>query len=346
MDSEEELDKHERAIEATGNFPLLLVPLDGSRMAEAALPLAETVARAQGSVVLLAQVTPLLTWAFSASGGFATPDMYATLLAAEDREAREYLEGVAAPLAARGTRVQILSVRGDPAPTLLDLAQQTPAALVVMTSHGRTGLGRLTLGSVADRLVREGTAPVLLRTFNTARLSVPEEGTAEPHQPTGRENDGAAGDEVRLARAHVPLDGSEVAECAVTLAAKLAGAPLRDIVLVRAVMAHAGSLVVQQARDDLTNARRRLVESLPPGVCTVSTRVLFGSPAKAICDEAAKDADIVIMATRGLTGARRWMLGSVADRVVRDVPVPLLLVRAFAQEPPWASSATRAEETW
>lgn len=345
VDSKREVAPLEQTTEATGSFPVILVPLDGSTFAEWALPTAERLAHMHGSLLLLAHVTPLLTWAFSARDGFATPEMYDELLAAEDRDAHTYLAHIAAELAARGIHVQVLAVRGDPAATLIDVARQTPADLVVMSTHGRTGLERFALGSVADRLVREGTAPVLLlRALGTpASAPTPERGQRGETAESMRD-----GREVRLSRAHIPLDGSMLAERAFELAAKLAGAPLEDIVLERVVVAHDGSRVVDEARDYLVAARLRLITTFPPGVCTVSTRVLFGSAADAICDEARRDADLVIMATHGLTGTRRWMVGSVADRVLRATPVPMLLVRAFAPKPQPSSAfttVTRAGET-
>lgn len=325
----------EQADEAAGNFPIILVPLDGSMYAEQALLPATSLARAHGSTVLLTYVTPLLTWAFSAPGSFATPEMYAELLAAEDRDAHTYLAHIAARLEASGVHAQTLAVRGFPAATLIDLIQQSPVDLVVMTTHGRTGLERFALGSVADRLVREGTAPVLLlRTFDSLAPT-------EPGAINRRRDDGQ---ELPLSRAHIPLDGSALAESAFEVATKLAGAPLREIVLVRVVMAGTGSRVADEAWDYLVEAGLRLSSKLPPGVCTISMRVLFGTAAEAICDEARKDADVVIMATHGMTGVRRWMVGSVADQILHDLPVPLLLVRAFAQGVVPPTLVTQAEE--
>lgn len=341
MDTVGDGDRSEQPIEATGDFPIMLVPLDGSTVAEQALPIAARLALAHGSTILLAHVTPQLTWAFSVPGGFATPDMFAALLAAEDRDAHDYLERAVARLESNGLRVWTLAVRGDPVATLLDLVRQTPADLVVMTTHGRTGLERFALGSVADRLVRLGTAPVLLLstvgTFDAARSN--EQPKAPDDTIHGVSSADAVHDAgvVALTRAHIPLDGSALAESAFTVAAKLAGATVQSIVLVRAVMGQPGSRAADEAHDYLVEARLRLTAKLPPGVCDVSTRVLFGSAAEAICDEAEKDADMVIMATHGLTGARRWLVGSVADRVLQAVQVPLLLVRAFAPgEPPEA----------
>lgn len=342
MDTVGDGDRSEQPIEATGDFPIMLVPLDGSTVAEQALPIAARLALAHGSTILLAHVTPQLTWAFSVPGGFATPDMFAALLAAEDRDAHDYLERAVARLESNGLRVWTLAVRGDPVATLLDLVRQTPADLVVMTTHGRTGLERFALGSVADRLVRAGTAPVLLLrncgAFETAtpidRRSVTGDSSQRASSDHAIQNSGAT----KLSCAHIPLDGSALAESAFEVAAKLAGAPLQSIVLVRAVVGNSGSRTADEAHDYLVEARLRLVSKLPPGVCPVSTRVLFGSAADAICDEAEKDADIVLMATHGLTGARRWMVGSVADRVLHVVPVPLLLVRALTQSDPRAAN--------
>lgn len=147
---------------STTAFPTILVPLDGSELAERALPVAEHLARATDSPLLLVQVIPVTTWAFGAPGGWVPSERYQELLDSEDRAARHYLSHTMERLQSAGLQARTLSLRGEPASTLIDLEPGTQVGLVVMATHGRTGLARFALGSIADRVAREGRAPVLL----------------------------------------------------------------------------------------------------------------------------------------------------------------------------------------
>jgi nucleotide-binding universal stress UspA family protein len=284
---------------------LILVPLDESPFAERALPVAEQLARATGSAVLLVQVTPLLTWAFAVTGGFATSEAYQELLEAEASYALGYLARTAHTLETQGVSVKMMAVRGDPAATLLDITQQSKVDLLVMTTHGRTGLERFALGSIADRLVHAGKAPVLLlRSFAGA-----ERVQRAP----------------KLERALVPLDGSKLAEHALDEVVQLAGSTIRHATLVR-VMSHSAS------PDDMLAARRYLDEKCAwlearcaNRSCTCDVKLVRGKVADALIDME-DECDLIVMATHGRGGMTRWMLGSIADRMVQGSHLPLLLV--------------------
>ncbi len=144
----------------------IIVPLDGSALAESALPLAEGLARAFGNPLLLiraAERPPV------ASGPFDYP---AVLVGAENwaiEETKRYLQLKQEEIAERGLRVTTEGSTGSPAWFIEESIQAHQAGLVVMASHGRSGLGRLLLGSVAQSVLREGEAPVLL-----VRIQKPE----------------------------------------------------------------------------------------------------------------------------------------------------------------------------
>jgi nucleotide-binding universal stress UspA family protein len=131
----------------------ILVPLDGSWRAEAALPEAVQFARAGATLVLLraAEAHPLPTM---------DPAEAQVIVV---REAEEYLAGVAARVRAAGATNVVTSVwYGPPAEAIADAAKFRHADLIVMSTHGRTGLGRLVLGSVAESVLRSTTMPILL----------------------------------------------------------------------------------------------------------------------------------------------------------------------------------------
>ncbi|HEX5504385.1 MAG TPA: universal stress protein [Thermomicrobiales bacterium] len=139
----------------------IVVPLDGSALAEAALPLATRLAGALGGELLLVRAVP-------PPGPALTPDGLRALVAgdeevaAETAEARAYLAAVAGRLAARDYAVGREVRLGAPAVVIDAVCRERGAALVVLATHGRTGLDRLLLGSVAEAVVRHGSAPVVL----------------------------------------------------------------------------------------------------------------------------------------------------------------------------------------
>ena len=134
-------------------FEKIVVPLDGSKLAELALPYAEELAARTGSQITLLRVI--------ASGE------------AEDYEKNQvYLKGVAREVeidtkkllekSGGEIKVETAVLTGNPAEAIVDYAATKKISLIVMASHGRSGIGRWTLGSVAEKVVRGGSSPVLL----------------------------------------------------------------------------------------------------------------------------------------------------------------------------------------
>jgi nucleotide-binding universal stress UspA family protein len=140
--------------------PRLLVPLDGSRTAEAALPVAGRLARQLAGEVLLVRAVPTPT-AGGALDWALAPDLGVEATALT-RDATDYLARVAERLRQTGVTVQCAARSGEPAAVIEELGQERAAALVVMATHGRTGLRRLALGSVADAVLRQQDRPLLL----------------------------------------------------------------------------------------------------------------------------------------------------------------------------------------
>ena len=245
------------------------------------------------------------SWRQATSVGYLPADIYEQMAADQERAAHDDLEHMAAAPRAHGVRVHIHIERGDVAAALIDMAESLHAGLVVMTTHGRTGLTRFALGSIADRLVRGGTAPVLL-IRSSADLS----------------------SAVDLVRAIVPLDGSTLAEKALDLAASLADVTLHDITLLRAVDRRDGSSALEEAEHYMNATRDRLASRLAGHNCLVSSLVLTGSPADCIVKSAEENGQLIIMSSHGEAGIGRWTVGSVTDRVLCDAKAPLLLVHS------------------
>lgn len=282
----------------------VLVPLDGSELAERALAVAARVAKATNSGIVLVQVIPVATWAFAIPDGLTSAENYDQMLSAEDHATQHYLSDVAERLQGEGLVVHTRMKRGDPGVMLVDLEGELRVGMVVMATHGRTGMARFAMGSVADRVARTGHVPVLLV------------------RPFGEDQRNA-----RLEHALVPLDGSEVAEAGLTMAAHLAGPLWNHVLLARVVDPSWRSGETEDAQRYLATARERFVAQLDGRHCEVETTVLYGKPAEQIIERAERDYDLVIMATHGRTGADRWAYGSVADGVLQGLRIPLLLVR-------------------
>jgi nucleotide-binding universal stress UspA family protein len=143
----------------------VLVPLDGSKLAEQALTKALDVAEGGKTTFLLLRAAEASTW----PGGDAADDQVRVV-----REAEEYLEGIRAALTRRGVRKVEASVwYGPPASAIVEAAQVAKADLIVMTTHGRSGLGRLILGSVAEAVLRGTSTPILLLRADGAPVETP-----------------------------------------------------------------------------------------------------------------------------------------------------------------------------
>ena len=305
----------------------ILVPLDGSPVAEAILRSVQPFARLTGASLTLLRVADPLD-----ELGEIMPVDEAVL--EDDRSAaRSYLAEIAERLMASGLTVfQRLEV-GQPAQVIIAAGQEHD--LIAMSSHGRSGLSRWMYGSVADKVLRGATTPVLL-------IRARQDGDVVAALPR---------------RIVVPLDGSEFAEHALPLAISLARLALAELVLVRGTAwareithgrmgsASAARLIEHydaQARDYLATVRERPVMA---GL-NVVTRLQPQPEAEAILLAAEQaGADLIVMCTHGRGGFGRWMLGSVADRVLQISPTPVLIVRPetpVTYTPPPKSASTTA----
>lgn len=290
-------------------FNTILVPLDGSERAERALPVAAQIARATHSTLLLARVIPLTSSAelLAAEGAFTAPGVYQELSDGDEHEAAAYLDQQAAPLRKRAVDVLArTSVRsGDVAGCLIDIEREEQVGLVVITTHGRTGLARFALGSVADYLVRKGQAPVLMM-----RMAASSDQT-----------------EARLARAVVPLDGSARAERALAVSLHLAGQVIEQAHMVRVVEHADDADQIAEAHRYLEGVMTYWAPIFAERGCDLKARMRVGEPAEQIAQQATVDNAMIVLGTHGRSGAARWALGSVADKLLQGAATPLLLVR-------------------
>jgi nucleotide-binding universal stress UspA family protein len=287
----------------------ILVPLDGSALAEAILPVAEALARDYEAELVLLRAVPM-------------PDVESLDPAGEAdlTSAKVYLTRIASQLKAQGLpRVGWKLPPSPPAQAIADATSREQVDLVAMATHGRGAVGRLLLGSVAEAVVRAVSAPVLL-----VRGS-----------PTWTERG--------IGSILVPLDGSQAAEGVLPVVERLAGPfdytihllhvvePLPAYVTVEAPAALGEALQGQQA------AAREFLARTAQGVeaqgLRVQSSVRTGPVVSEIRDYVTTNGiGLVAMATHGRTGLARVLMGSVSERVVREVPVPVLLWRAGREQ--------------
>jgi nucleotide-binding universal stress UspA family protein len=146
----------------------ILIPLDGSTLAETAVARAAELSREKPSTLILLRAAEARTF----PGADPTEAQVAVV-----REAEEYLAQVQGTLAAQGlTDVKTSVWYGPPAPAVVEAARVHKADLIVMTTHGRSGIGRLVLGSVAESVLRGTEVPILLLRAPGAPLEAPRAG--------------------------------------------------------------------------------------------------------------------------------------------------------------------------
>ncbi|HZT07506.1 MAG TPA: universal stress protein [Chloroflexota bacterium] len=278
----------------------ILFPTDGSAFAERALPTAAAIAAAQGAEIFLVRVTAPPAWLTmdGVAGDGISPELYQQVTDELHEEAHRNLDRLAGILRAQDIKASVRLLEGSTYAALLDYEAQVEPELVIMATHGHTGLARFALGSVADVMVREGTAPVLLvRSFGKEVVS--------------------------LESALVPLDGSALAEQSLPLVETLAGKPLQRVFLLSVVD-------TPQERADAWSYLIQIVLRLANTPLHLDFDVQVGRVVERIA-ERARRMDLVMMATHGRGGFDRLRHGSVATAMVAESPAPVLLVRARAE---------------
>ncbi|HEU5374943.1 MAG TPA: universal stress protein, partial [Ktedonobacteraceae bacterium] len=244
------------------------------------------------------------------------------------QRATAYLEQVTESDELRGLSVTRHVLRDNPASAILAVAQQHHATLIVLCSHGETGLKRWVLGSVALKVARQSPVPVLIlrpeAVGATASLLTPS----------------------RSIRVLVPLDGSLMAEEALAPAIALTRAlsaprpgALHLVSVLPFYQMEENVQLVQAVQDYLASTERHIREREGGAdLVLTSSLLLHIDVASALLDlaetgkgmehiEGAAGCDVIAMATYGRGSAQNWMLGSITERVLTATKLPLLMVR-------------------
>jgi nucleotide-binding universal stress UspA family protein len=305
----------------------ILVPLDGSALAEQVLASVRMLAPRMGAKVTLLHVVPetdraQLALEFEPDDSQAPPrapraDAWDTLRQTAER----YLEQQVAQLRIAGVAATGEVQFGAPAEVIAAVAERVQAALIAMVTHGYSGLKRWALGSVTDKLVHATNIPVFVV----------------------RGQNPPPGGEPSIRRILVPLDGSALARQALPLAAQLAAQMYAELILLTVAvpsLLEAPELMSASPREGELSAELQeqimaelgsQAEELRQRDIPVTPMAVSGFPADRIIDVAEREqADLIVMATHGYSGLKRWALGSVADKVLHAATTPLVLVRAQA----------------
>lgn len=311
-------------------FKRLLVALDGSVRAEQAIPFAARLARVAGGSILFLRVVDSLheLGIYTALSGVYLQDM----LEKDRASATAYLEGITSLRELADIEKRSMVVSGLPASTILDVIQSENIDAVVLCSHGYTGFKRWTLGSVAQKVARLSTVPLVLLREGHTQL---------------RERLGSS------ARILVALDGSSFAEAALLPAAQLA----KSLSVPEEGEVHLFHLTHRPTYDDEQTYRhlgfdvnlrdaihekaevylqslRGTILAAVPGVDVTCAAEESDDVADGLLEHAAfvdepggqPAYDLLALTTHGRSGLQRWMLGSVTERVLAGSTLPLLIV--------------------
>jgi nucleotide-binding universal stress UspA family protein len=286
-------------------FSRILVPLDGSRLAEQILPFARF---------------------------FATPlnlavDLFTVIESASNHpswspaRARGYLEGVREKYFSSGVSTNFHVETGEAATVIIERYRNDPHCLIAMATHGMSGLRRWLMGSVTSKVVQHAANPLL--------IIRPTE-KADPVIPAS------------LRTIIVPLDGSALAEKALPTVIGLAKPLKLEVQLVRAYTPAAETYIIadgviaqstaqfnQNLKAEVETYLEGKVQALrAEGLENVTATAVLGDAASEIIDFARRtENNLVAMSTHGRSGVGRWLLGSVAEKVVQHSQDPVLLIR-------------------
>jgi nucleotide-binding universal stress UspA family protein len=291
----------------------ILVGTDFSPESDVALEHAISIAQHVGAEVILAHAGTVIDTADAAlAPESAALVEYERIVSEHAAENRTRLTALVATVRGRGVAASERQVEGFPDTSLSELAEQVDADLLVIGTHGRTGIKRLLLGSVAERVVRLCRRHVMV---------------ARP-----RTGEGAG-----YHRILVPTDFSRRGDLALSIAVDLC-APGGTVEVLHAWSLLTGTLVpskisanaLEPVRASLEASARRRADALiarlgNPSVQLACT-IVNDSPAKAIDERAQDGHDLIVMSGHGRRGLRRLILGSVAEATVRHAPCSVIVV--------------------
>jgi nucleotide-binding universal stress UspA family protein len=293
----------------------ILLPTDYSPGSLRAYRVALSLAAERGAPldVVHAWSAPFFGPAYDGSAAPGTHESLFTLIREQaESEMKTFLGSVEVP---EGVALTSRVVSGEPVHAVLEIEKEAPTELVVVGSHGRKGAAYLLLGSVAARMVQLAEAPVLV---------VPAHDEGPPVE------------RLEPKRIVVGVDFSDATQSTIRQAVAFAQRYGATVELLHVIAPPTMIIDDLTLWDQVADDHRQSIEKdlrvladhvqVPEGV-TLTRRVEFGVPADVIVG-AAGDAQLVVMGTHGRTGLSRLVLGSVAEKVSRTSPCPVLTVKS------------------
>jgi nucleotide-binding universal stress UspA family protein len=317
-------------------FRHIVISLDGSPRAEAVLPVAARLARASGGQLTFLRVVPPSIELDMHTMPLATTTELS--LEGEIARANDYLTQLASSEELKGINIRTEALSGPAAKTILLFAHLQQVDLIVMCSHGSTGLKRWVLGSVSEKVARHSPIPVLVLHEDGPKLATTHGTPAHPE------------------RFLVPLDGSALAEAALTPAVQLCAAlaapgrgALQLALVLRLVpvpeeehehIARMNKQAIADAKTYLQTITERLQQgeaaslglmvsaSVIVDIDVAGTLIRVAEHGEGLdADEKFDACDAIAMATHGGSNLAYWAMGSVTERVLHGSKLPLLIVR-------------------
>jgi len=292
----------------------IIVPLDGSANAEVAISYAQDFAAWTGSELILLFVRE--------PDDTRSENVLKCYLGSLVEKAKEEIAPLLKKSGNKELNVRVELLTGDPAEAILDFAEKNPVSKIMLSARGQSGSkARWPLGTVTDRIVNASTVPVtIIRT----------EGSKAALRPKGR-----------LEYILAPVDGSKESEASLTYIKEMASLVGADVIFVyvlnidlsiygasdikqlekkRTKIKRYLEKLVKQLKNDGINARYELLETI--GLVSESIRKYAEE----------QPVGLIIMSTHGHSGFRRWVMGSVTSRVIREGNTPVMLVRPKAMK--------------
>jgi nucleotide-binding universal stress UspA family protein len=287
----------------------ILVPLDGSDLAELALPYAEELANAFKSEIILLHVSE------------PSESHYQHMH-------ELYVQEVSDRIKERFKKVRPVVVSGKPADEIISYAEKNKVDLIVITSHGRSGILSWATGSIASKLLHGSEVPVLL-----VRAAKTKQKAQRP---------------VLLNRILLPLDGSVAGEAAVTYVGELMSRLGSEVTLFGVISSGQHIRTVggldyinypeeqlemfkKEAEEYLDGVYRRLKRR--KGTVKVAIKVGAGDVGQEIIKFAGeKGVNLIAISSHGHSGIEKWVFGSIANKVVQGSQAPVLLVKALGEK--------------
>ncbi|UCB43663.1 MAG: universal stress protein [Dehalococcoidales bacterium] len=302
----------------------ILVPLDGSELAEVVLPYAEELAVKLGTGIKLLRVVTLNMYNVYTESIEVAYSLEQTV--ASESSASLYLEKVRDRLKEKGIAVTLDLKRSTAAEGIIDCAAEDEISLVVMATHGHSGVTRWVLGSVANRVIKVIEKPIMLVRAKERHRTAPEQGI--------------------LKRIVVPLDGSRESEAVIPHVAWLASGLGAEVVLFQVLAGSYHTITtkgyeytidreqqIASAEIPAEDYLERIGKQLNENGMTLGLEVKPGNAAEEIIDFAnGIGADMIAMSINKRSSVGHWVFGSVGEKVLHRGNKPLLLVKAPGAE--------------